>query len=162
DRYVVVGEDGTIHVHRLSDRSEIRAVGAGRPMHRERPLLSADGRFLSFWAVPSSTELWDLERGEIPPAWPADVRGVALPTQGRQMAALRADGELRLYLMPAMAETARHRLGLDVEMYLNYHWMSLSGDGRRLAIARTHWDAVDIYDTASGLSVRAVPTPGAR
>src|SRR5262249_4529093 len=26
DRYVLVGDDGTIHVHRLSDRSEIRAV----------------------------------------------------------------------------------------------------------------------------------------
>jgi serine/threonine protein kinase/WD40 repeat protein/tetratricopeptide (TPR) repeat protein len=158
DRYIVVGEDGTIHVHRLSDRSELRTVGAGRPMTRSRPLLSADGRFLSFWAVPSLTELWDLERGEVPAAWPADVRGVAFRADGRQMAALRADGELRLYQLPAMAESARHRLGLDVPGLFHYRWMSLSGDGRRLAIARTHWDAVDIYDTASGLPVCAVPT----
>jgi WD40 repeat protein len=74
------------------------------------------------------------------------------------MAALRADGELRLYDLPAMAESARHRLGPDVDLDLNYYWMSLSGDGRRLAIARTHWDAVAVYDTASGLPVRAVST----
>jgi hypothetical protein len=46
-------------------------------MARWWPLLSADGRFLKIEMAMLSTELWDLERGEIPAAWPAGVRGVA-------------------------------------------------------------------------------------
>jgi serine/threonine protein kinase/WD40 repeat protein len=162
DRYVMVGEGGTIHVHRLTDRSEIKVVGAERPRAREWPAFSPDGRFLSVWAPPSFIELWDLERGEVPASWPADVRGVAFRSDGRQVAALRADGELRLYDLPAMGETARHRLGFVVPMPMNYAWIALSGDGRRLAITRDGFVAVDVFDTGSGRLVRALPTPTPR
>jgi WD40 repeat protein len=158
DRYVLLGEEGTIHVHRLSDRSEIRALGAGRPLAREWPILSADGRFLSVWAPPSSIELWDLERGEVPAAWPADVRGAAFRDDGRQLAALRADGELRVFGLPGLTESARRRLGLRVPVLMSHGWMALSGDGRRVAITRMGWGAVDVFDAASGRVVRAVPT----
>jgi hypothetical protein len=162
DRYVVLGEGGTIHVHRLSDKSEIKVVRADRPLAREWPRLSADGRFVSAWSFSSYIELWDLERGEVPAAWPADARGATFRDDGRQVAALRADGELRLYDLPDMNETARHRLGVDVPLLMNYAWMALSGDGRRLAISRMYWGAVDVFDAASGRLVRAVPTPTPR
>jgi WD40 repeat protein len=162
DRYVLLGEEGTIHIHRLSDRSEVRAVAADRPRAREWPVLSADGRFLSAWARPSSIELWDLQRGEVPAAWPADVRRVAFRPDGRQLAALRADGELRLYDLPALTEAARHRLGFDVPEPTSYGSMGLSGDGRRLAIARRDWGAIDVLDPASGRVVRSLPAPEPR
>jgi eukaryotic-like serine/threonine-protein kinase len=162
DRYVLMGEDGTIHVHRFSDRSEIRAVGAGGRLGRVRPALSADGRFVSLWTGPRWIELWDLERGEVPAAWPPDVRGAAFRADGRQVAALRVDGELRLYDLPALTESARHRLGFDVQVLRNHEWQSLSGDGRRLAVVREHWRGVDVFDTASGRLIRSLPTPTPR
>ena len=55
--------------------------------------------------------MWDLERGEIPAAWPADVAAWCIRADGRQVAVVRADGELRVYDLPAMTEAARLRLG---------------------------------------------------
>jgi WD40 repeat protein len=159
DRYVVVGEGGTIHVRRLSDRSEIKVVGHERPLAREWPAFSPGGRFVRFWLLPPRIELWDLERGEVPAAWPADVRGVAYRADSRQLAALRADGELRLYDLPAMTETARRRLRFDVPERMGPAGMALSGDGSRLAITRTSWGGVDVFDAASGRLVRSLPPP---
>jgi serine/threonine protein kinase/WD40 repeat protein len=157
DRYVLVDRDGTIHVHRLSDRSEIRAVAADRPATRLGPLLSAGGRFLTIWSGPSQIELWDLERGEVPAAWPADARGVAHRPDGRQLAVLRADGELRVYDLPDLTESARHRLGFDVTEPMQSSWMGLSDDGRRLAVVRGDWKGVDVFDVASGRAIRTLP-----
>ena len=83
DRFVLVGQDGTIHVRRLSDRSEIKAVGADRPSARVMPGFAPGGRFLHVFSDESDIELWDLERGEIPAAWPADARCETPPTVGR-------------------------------------------------------------------------------
>src|SRR5262249_54078466 len=106
DRDVLVGEDRTIHVPRLSDPSELKVLGADRPSFRAWPLLSPDGRFLSTWSE-TQLELWDLERGEVPAAWPADARGVAYRPDGRQVAVVRVNSELRVYDLPAVTESAR-------------------------------------------------------
>ena len=136
DRFVLLGQDGTIHVHRLSDRSEIKAVGADRPSARVMPGFSPGGRFLHVFSDESDIELWDLERGEIPAAWPADARGVKPRADGRQVAVVRADGELRVYDLPAMTEAARLRLGFVTHDRVDAREMALSGDGRRFAIVR--------------------------
>jgi serine/threonine protein kinase/WD40 repeat protein len=158
DRFVLVGQDGTIHVHRLSDRSLIKAVGADRPSTRLRPGFAPGGRFLHVYSGESDIELWDLEWGEVPAAWPADARGVVHRADGRQVAAVRADGELRVYDLPAMTEAVRLRLGFVTHDRLGFVWpdrvnageMALSGDGRRFAIVRPPWRAVRVYDLARG------------
>ena len=161
DRYVVLGDDGSFHVHRLSDRSEIAVVGADRPATRDWPLLAPDGRFVSVWSSPSHHEFWDLEKGEIPAAWPADARGVAHRADGEQVAVLRADGELRVYDLPAMTESARSGPGRTCACWFTTHWMALSGDGRRVAIILEDWAGVNVYDVPSGDLVceAKIPTP---
>jgi len=162
DRFVLVGQDGTIHVHRLSDRSEIKAVGADRPSARVWPGFSPGGRFLHVFSGESDIELWDLERGEIPAAWPADARGVKPRTDGRQVAVVRADGELRVYDLPAMTEAARLRLGFVTHDRVDAREMALSADGRRFAIVRAPWRAVRVYDLARGHLVHELLVPPPR
>ena len=111
DRYVVVGPGGVLHLHRLSDRSGVRVLGADRPAARLWPAFVPGGRFLTVAFGLSPPEVWDLERGEVPAAWPADVRCMAARGDGRQVAALCPDGELRVYDLPAMTEASRCRLG---------------------------------------------------
>jgi serine/threonine protein kinase/WD40 repeat protein len=167
DRFVRVGQGGTIYVHRLSDRSLIKAVGAGRPLARFWPGFAPGGRFLHVYSGESDIELWDLERGEVPAAWPADARGVKPRADGRQMAVVRADGELRVYDLPAMTEAARLRLGFVTHDRLGFvspQWanageMALSGDGRRFAIVRPPWRAVRVYDLARGRLVLELQVP---
>jgi serine/threonine protein kinase/WD40 repeat protein len=169
DRFVLVGQDGTIHVHRLSDRSLIKAVGADRPSARLWPGFAPGGRFLHACSGDSDIELWDLERGEIPLAWPADARGVKHRADGRQVAVVRANGELRVYDLPAMTEAARLRLGFATHDRLgfvspervNAGEMALSGDGRRFAIVRPPWRAIRVYDLARGHLVRELQVPPA-
>ena len=157
-----MGQDGTIHVHRLSDRSEIKAVAADRPSARAWPGLSPGGRFLHVDSGGSDIELWDLERGEIPAAWPADARGVKPRADGRQVAVVRADGELRVYDLPAMTEAARLRLGFVTHDRVDARYLALSGDGRRFAIVRAPWRAVRVYDLARGHLVHELQVPPPR
>jgi WD40 repeat protein len=159
DRYIVLGDDGSIHVHRLSDRSELKVVKAGRPANRDWPLLSPGGRFLGTRAGPSRVELWDLERGEIPAAWPADARGLAHRADGRQVAALRVDGELIVFDLPAMTVAARARIESEVHVLLSHHWMALSGDGRRAAVLLKNNEGIAVYDLASGRRVADLKIP---
>jgi WD40 repeat protein len=159
DRCILVGEDGTIHVHRLSDRSEIKAVGNDRPAAREWPVFFPGGRFLHIWSGESDIELWDLERGEVPAAWPADARGVVYRADGRQVAVVRADGELRVYDLPAATESARMQLGFVTRRRVDTDEIALSGDGRRFAFVRAPWRAVQVYDLARGRLVRELPVP---
>ncbi len=164
DRCVRLGPDGAIHVHRLSDGSEIRVVGAGRPAARVWPVYVPGGRFLYVVSGSSEIELWDLERGERPAAWPDDVRCITARSDGGQVAALRPDGELRIYDLPAMTEAARLQLEIKSPRRIPGAWLSLSEDGRYLAAIRG--DAKDarasIYDVASGRVVRDLPAPSAR
>ena len=165
---------------RLRPRSgPVRPRGAGRDDPRPSPVGSLRdqggrgrpafgpevARRLSGRPVPHASgqsrrayELWDLERGEVPAAWLVDARAVAHRADGRQVAALRSDGELRVYDLPALTESARARLGFDVDR-LTDDRMALSGDGRRLACVRSGWSGVDVFDTASGRLVRAVSRP---
>ena len=154
-----MGEDGTIHVHRLSDRSEIKVVGADRPLPGPGRASRPDGRFLtSSWAV-SDIELWDLERGEVPAAWPADPPAWSIRRRRSAVAVLRADGELRVYDLPAMTEAAPLRLGFVMPSGFSVTAaLLLSGDGRRLAIVRfAHWEPSMSTIRRGRLSASAVP-----
>jgi hypothetical protein len=162
DRYVFISPDGVIHVHRLSDRSEVRTIAAGRPSARYGPVLSPDGRFLSLWSGLTQVDLWDLERGEIPAAWPADARGVAHRADGRQVAVMGSNSELRVFDLPALTESSRGqpKPGVMARIPSN-HWLALSGDGRRLALVGHRAGGVVglVFDAASCRLVRQLPLP---
>src|SRR5262249_3533587 len=117
-------DDGAIHVHRIADSSEVRTLATDRPARRWGGVLIPGGRFLIV-ASGSSIERWDLERGEIPAAWPADVRCAAPRADGGQVAAWRPDGEVRVYDLPAMTEAARFRLRIDAPRVIPSSWMAL-------------------------------------
>jgi eukaryotic-like serine/threonine-protein kinase len=159
DRYLFLGQNGSIHVHRLSDRAELRVMGSDRPAARSWPRFVAGGRFVLVWSGESQTELWDVERGEEHAAWPTDVRCPAPRADGRQVAALRPDGELRVYDLPAVTEASHCRLEVDVPRRLIYSWMSLSEDGRHLALIHPDRTRASVYEVASGRVVRDVKLP---
>ena len=162
DRYVVLGLDGLIHVHRLSDRSEARVLGAKRLARRFWPVFVPGGRFVLVLSDPSSFELWDLERGELPVVWPAGVRCVAARADGAQVAALLSTGELRVYDLPSLALRSSCPLGFEVQTWLSHAWMSLSQSGRRLALIRSHEKVAKIFDAESGRVVREIKMPTSR
>jgi serine/threonine protein kinase/WD40 repeat protein len=159
DRYVVLGPNGSIHVHRLSDRSEVRVVGSDRPRDRHSIRFVPGGRFACVEAGDLQTELWDLERGEVPSAWPADVRCAVPRPDGRQVAALRSDGELRVYDLPAATMSSRCRLGVAVPSRLEPAWMSLAEDGRHLALIPPDQSCARVYEVGSGRLVCDLKTP---
>ncbi len=159
DRRVVLGQDGSIHVHQLSNGSLVRVVGSEQPADRSWPQLLRGGRFLLVWSGSSHRELWDLERAEIPAAWPAVVRCATIRADGAQVAALRPDGELRVYDVPALTESARWRLGLDVPGRLADSDMSLAEDGRRLALIHPDKTLARVYEVATGRVVRELKLP---
>jgi WD40 repeat protein len=159
DRYVVLGSNGSLHVHRLSDRSLVRVVAADRPAARRWPQFVPGGQFVSVLSGSSHTELWDIERGVVPAAWPGDARCLSPRLDGRQVAVLRPDGELRVYNLPSLTEASRCRLGVDVPSQLPYHRMSLSEDGRRLALIHPDRTRAGVYEAASGRVVRELSLP---
>src|SRR5262249_51491245 len=116
---------------------------------------------LSVWSGPSRFELWDLERGEIPAAWPADTRGVCFRPDGKQVTLLRADGEVRVHDLPAMTESARFSVEFDIRVRFANGWMTGSGDGRRVAVLRENWRGACVFDAATGrlLCDVKIPTP---
>jgi serine/threonine protein kinase/WD40 repeat protein len=161
-RYVILEGDGSFHVHRLSDRSEIRVVKPKGSSVRSRPMLIEGGRFVVVWSGSLQTELWDLEIGDVPAAWPADVRCAAARADGGQVAALRSNGEMRVYDLPAMTEAARFRLGQDVPTRYPEDRMALSLNGRHLAFMQPEKQKAWVYDVATGRLVLEPKTPSAR
>jgi serine/threonine protein kinase/WD40 repeat protein len=159
DRYVVLGSNGSMHVYRLSDRSLVRVVGSDRPADRSWPQFVPGGQFVYVLSGSSQTELWDIERGVVPAAWPGDVRCLSPRLDGRHVAALRSDGELRVYNLPSLTEASRCRLGVDVPRRLRYPRMSLSEDGQRLALIHPDQTRAGVYEAASGRVVRELSLP---
>jgi serine/threonine protein kinase/WD40 repeat protein len=162
DRYVVLEGDGSFHLRRLSDRSDVLVVRPKSPSVRSRPVLIEGGRFVIVWSGSSQTELWDLERGDMAVAWPDDVRCATARADGKQVAALRCNGELRVYDLPAMTEAARFRLDLDVPTRYAEDRMSLSSDGRYLAFMRPEIQKAWVYNVPTGRIVLDLKTPNAR
>jgi WD40 repeat protein len=160
DRYVVLGPNGSIHVRRLSDRSEVRVVGSDRPQDRRSIRFVPGGRFACVEAGASHTELWDLDRGEVPSAWPADVRCAVPRPDGRQVAALLPDGELRVYDLPAATASSRSPLDdVAVPSRLEPAWMSLAEDGRHLALIPPDQSRARVYEVGSGRLVCDLKAP---
>jgi serine/threonine protein kinase/WD40 repeat protein len=159
DRYVVLGSNGSIHVHRLSDRSELRVMGLDRPLARYSIRFVPGGRFVCVEAGAAQTELWDLERGEVPAAWPADVRSAVPRADGKQVAALRSSGELQVYDLPAATLSSRCLLGVAVPSSLAPESMSLAENGRHLALIPPDQSHVCVYEVSSGRVICDLKTP---
>jgi eukaryotic-like serine/threonine-protein kinase len=161
DRYVFLDRDHMIHVRRLSDRSEIKAMGGNSPIEREWPALARGGRFLIVWSGRSRLELWDLDRGLVPSAWPSDVRGAQMRGDGKQVAALRSGGELIVYDLPALNEVSRRRYQADASGQPS-SLIALSQDGRYLTLWYRAGKIAVVYETASGRAVRELKFPSVR
>jgi serine/threonine protein kinase/WD40 repeat protein/Tfp pilus assembly protein PilF len=164
DRYVDVGRDGLIHVYRLSDRSKLKVLAAEEPVRRLWPMMVPGGRFLLIDVadVNSCWELWDLERGVRPDAWPADVRGVSVRPDGSRAAALRSTGELVVFDLPSLNRRSSCRLGFEVRSLFQIDWMSFSQRGRQLALIHPDEKVVWVVDVESGRVVREVKIPTCR
>jgi eukaryotic-like serine/threonine-protein kinase len=162
DRYVELGDKGSIHVYRLSDRAEVLVLGADRPSARSWPIFVPGGRFLTVLSGRRQTEMWDLERGEMPAAWPADALGTMPRGDGRQIAVLRSDGAVHVYDLPSMTEAARCRVPFDRPIRYLANWLSLSEDGRYLAFMQDVPKTALVYELATGRIVREVAFPTAR
>ncbi len=162
DRYVDIDRTGRIHVYRLSDRSQVRVLAADPPARRTWPVFVPGGRFVYLMSDESRMELWDLERGELPTAWPADVRCVAPRPDGKQVAALRSTGELQVYDLPSMARSSSCQLEFEVRVWLTHAWMSLSQNGRHLALIRSGNKPAFVFDVESGRVIREIKLPSAR
>jgi serine/threonine protein kinase/WD40 repeat protein len=159
DRYAILGSDGSIQVHRLSDRSLIRVVGSNRPMTRYEIRFVPGGRFACVTAGTLQTELWDLEQASVPAAWPSDVRGAAPRADGRQVAALESDGTLRVYDLPAMNQASCSRLAIALPERLDLAAISLAEDGRRIALISPDRTRACVYEVGSGRLVCELETP---
>jgi WD40 repeat protein len=160
DRYVVLKKGLSLHLHRISDQAEIKVVNASGSPGLSWPVLDASGRFVVAWSGPSHTELWDLERGEVPAAWPAVVRGAALRFDGRQVAALQPDGEVRLYDLPAVTEVSRFRIEHEFPRRLALlHHVALSRDGHYLAVMPPNGRDAWVCETSTGRQVMHVNLP---
>jgi serine/threonine protein kinase/WD40 repeat protein len=160
-RYVVLDDNG-FHLRQLSDQSEIRVVKPERLSGMSRPVLVAGGRFVIATRGLYLTELVDLELGDVVPGWPADVRCATPRADGKQVAALRSDGELRIYDLPALAEAARFPIDLPVPRRCSAGWMALSRDGRYVAFERPDKQHALVYEVASGEIALDLKTPMAR
>jgi len=150
DRYVVVDGGNTFHLHRISDRSQLQVVKTNRSGHLINPELDPSGHFVHVRSDPSKIELWDLDRGEVPGVWPSDVCDVAYRPAGGQIAALRPDGEVRVFDLPAMTEARRCHLGSRFRAGLEYSRLALSRDGRSLAVMRGETQDAWVYDLTRG------------
>ena len=150
DRYLVLEGGHTFHLHRISDRSQLRVVKTNRAGYRIEPELDPSGHFVCVRSDPSNIELWDLDRGEVPRVWPSDVCDVAYRPDGGQIAALRPDGEVCVFDLPAMNEARRFHLGSRFPARVEYSRVALSRDGRSLAVMRGETQDAWVYDLLSG------------
>jgi serine/threonine protein kinase/WD40 repeat protein len=160
--YVELRADGSLHLSRLSDRTEIRAVQPKRPANRSYPVLVGGGRFVIVRSGPWLMELLDLERGDVAAPWPADVRCAVPRADGRQVAALRSDGELRVYDLPSMTEAARFQTDLEVPRHCPTEWIAFSGDGRYFAFQRPDEHNALVFEVTSGEAVLDLKPPLSR
>ncbi len=150
DRYVAVEGGHTFHLFRISDQSQLRVVKTNRAGYLIDPELDPRGHFVYVRSDPSTIELWDLDHGEVPGAWPSDVCDVAYRPDGGQIAALRPDGEVRVYDLPAMTEARRCHLGSRFPGRVEYSRLALSRDGRTLAVMRGDTQDAWVYDLTVG------------
>jgi WD40 repeat protein len=81
---------------------------------------------------------------------------------GAQVAVVCGDGQLRVYDLPALTESARVPVGSDLHGWIASSSMALSGDGRRAALVLRDWAGVAVYDLASGRLAREVKIPRPR
>ena len=117
DRFVFIDGGRAIHLCRVSDGSEIRLVKTQSTAILNRPELDSTGRFV--YAVLGSAGasrivLWDLERGEMPASWPLDVCDATFQPDGARIAALRPDGEVVVYDLPAMNDVEAVPCGVEI------------------------------------------------
>jgi serine/threonine protein kinase/WD40 repeat protein len=159
DRFVDVGPEGLIHVHRLSDKSELRVLGADRLVRRFWPTFVPGGRFVHIVADSKWAELWDLERGVQPEAWPRDARGAAVRSDGSQVAALRSTGELVVFDLPSFNRRSSCRLGFDVSKFIVTTSLCLSQTGHQLALIRPDAKLACVVDVESGRVIREIKMP---
>ncbi len=162
DRYVSLDRNRALHLRRVSDGSELRLVKTRSSSALINPRLDPNGRFVHVVSDPSGTAvtaLWDLERGEMPAAWPHDACDATFRPDGGQIAALRPDGEVIVYDLPAMTEARRCRLGLKFPHRREYVRLALSRDGRLLAAMDGDAQEARIHDLASDRSVIRVKIP---
>jgi serine/threonine protein kinase/WD40 repeat protein len=162
DRYVDVDRGGLIHVHGISDRSNLRVLGAVPARRRQWPTFVPGGRFVTVVADNDWVELWDLERGVIPSAWPADARGASVRSDGAAVAVLRPTGELVVYDLPSCTRRSSCALGFEFPKMVSYAWMSLSKDGRQLAMIRPDQKFAILVDVETGRIVREIKMPANR
>jgi WD40 repeat protein len=87
---------------------------------------------------------------------------VAYRNDGAQLAVACGAGELRVYDLPAMTESARIRLGFDVRAWTNSSHLAVAGNGRRAAVILPRWAGVAVYELAGGRLVREVKIPSPR
>ena len=159
DRYVVLERGDAFHLHRISDRSLLKVVKTNRAGERMDPELDPSGHFVSVRSDPSKIELWDLDRGEMPRVWPSDVCDVAYRPDGRQIAALRPDGEVRVFDLPAMNEARRFHLASRFPAVVEYSRLALSRDGRTLAVMRGETQDAWVYDLTTGRIMNHLKIP---
>jgi eukaryotic-like serine/threonine-protein kinase len=163
DRFVSLDRSLAFHLRRISDGSEILQVKTQSASALVNPRLDPNGRFVHVlsdqWGH-SRTLLWDLHRGEMPAAWPDDVRDATFRPDGGQIAALRPDGEVIVYDLPAMTEARRCRLGLRFPPQREYARVALSRDGRLLAEMNGDTQDAWVHDLASNrLVIHLKPPP---
>jgi eukaryotic-like serine/threonine-protein kinase len=161
DRYVVVENEDSLHVHRLSDRAEIQVVKSDHASALSWPMLVPGGRFVVAMSGSTEMKLWDLERGELAAAWPADVRGAMCRPDGKQIAAVQSDGDLSIYDLPAMTQVHRFNIGSNVARRVAYERLAWSRDGRFLAFLGPEAKNAAVYEAASGRVVLDLKIPTA-
>ncbi len=159
DRYVQVDGGGLIHVYRLSDRAKTRVLGSSPSRARRFPVFVPGGRYVRIVASSEWMELWDLEQGVLPDAWPADTRGAAATADGAQVVALRQTGELVVFDLPSFRRRSSCALGFDVPKMIGHNWMSLSNSGRQLALIRPDEKVVCLVDLDTGRIAREIKMP---
>ncbi len=162
DRQVHLGKDGEIHIRRLSDQSELSVVRPKNAGQRFWPFLNPGGRFLLVSAPAGRIELWDLERSEIPSAWPVDVRCAKFRSDGLQVAVLRPDGEVDLFNLPDMTVAGRCRIPSTFPTRLNFMALSLSADGKRVAVLNQDAGKAWVHDVQTDRTLFEPKLPALR
>ncbi len=134
-----------------------RAWGPGRTTARSGPRLVPE-RAVPLGRIRRSAdvELWDLDSGEMPAAWPADVRCACVSRARMVRRQRRCDQMARLcvYDLPGVALASRCRLGFEVPGRLAASSMAQAEDGRRLALVRPGELLASVYEVGSGRVVR--------
>jgi len=162
EHYVWGDDQGTLHVHRVSDRHEILQLpGPGQPAWVVQ--LSANGQFLAarhHARNDSSSEfyLWDVRTHESIGGGPRKLPGLAWDFspegKGNLLAAAEADGTLTLYDLDA----GHKRRRVASRGSLPRH-VAFDPAGRRLAVSCRSTTTVHIFDAVSGKLTGSLSVP---